>query len=178
MLRTPLNVEWLTSLKGVGEATALKLRERFESVEELAGAEPNRTAGDLKASRNAVYVAVLAARELLKQNQKNAPQSQPAATPSGPDLYDPDDPFYVVRHTQVDRFTKIATRVLVTPSVCPVCGYDAAEKMGAEGWDALDDVQKPTAQRLLEKHSEFHAPGEARLLRKSELPTMNLKPIG
>lgn len=177
MLRTPLTQDWLTSFNGVGPATATKLAEKYDSLEDLSRASAAQLAGDLKVSKTTISAVVRAARELLSTNRELAAEGK-LEPPEIPDEVEDDEEVYTIRKRAIDQFTVKRERVLVTPSVCVMCGYDAAQKMGAEGWDTLPEEMKLTARKLLQKHQELHTMGEVGVLRKSQLPSVSLRSVG
>ncbi len=179
MIETPLEESWLTEINGIGSATALKLLSKYDTVQALAAASPSLISTSLKIPNATAVLATISARDWLRENQQLAAEGEIDPAPKDADPVDPEgEELYVIRKRRIDPFTVVSERVLVTPSVCTMCGYDAAVAMGAEDWDTLPEANRVRAVSLLEEHKGRHTMGEVNLLRKKDLPTVSLRPIG
>lgn len=78
---------------------------------------------------------------------------------------------YIISTTPVDKFTKLRKRILLTPAVCEICGFDLLTRNELPAWDDLTPEEKQYAIKSIEEHKEkYHSTSNAQIVDEDELP--------
>lgn len=178
---TPLTKETLKSFHGVGGKSATLIAGVYDTVEELASADPKTLAGSLKIANFITKGAVMGARDLLRTNKEialgKAMDSTQPSMGSGKEDEPDEERLYVTRSIRLDPYTVKRFRIPVTESTCVLCGFDGAITMGAENYDEMNSDEQNTARQLLAKHLELHDNSQLSLIRESQMPKSTPQPV-
>ncbi len=82
---------------------------------------------------------------------------------------------FVLKEKKIDMFSILRTRVLLTPCVCEMCGFDLCETNGLGEYEELSVEEKARVKQALKKHKELHNPSEDRVVAEEDLPVMHLR---
>lgn len=78
---------------------------------------------------------------------------------------------FIIKTVFIDKYSKKASRIELTPSVCDTCAFDVAAK-DFGSWHKVPDDQKEIIKRALEVHKkEVHTLAEQRIVDEDQLPT-------
>lgn len=178
---TPLTKETLKSFHGVGGKSATLIAGVYDTVEELASADPKTLAGSLKIPNFITKGAVMGARDILKTNKEIALGKAMTSTQPAMGSGENDEPdterMYVTRSVRLDPYTVKRFRIPVTESTCVLCGFDGAITMGSESYDGMNEEEKAMARQLLNKHLALHDNSQLSLIRESQMPKSTPKPL-
>lgn len=81
---------------------------------------------------------------------------------------------WIIKPTQIDKFTILRKRVLITGCVCEDCGFDFCERNGFPPWDDLDSGQRAVVKQALVEHRKLHSVAENQIITEDDPVQNNL----
>lgn len=78
---------------------------------------------------------------------------------------------YIINSKQIDKVTVLRKRVLLTPAVCDICGFDLCEANKLKPYAEMSPAEQKAAREAIDEHkSRFHAPATAQIVEEDQLP--------
>ena len=170
-----------TVLAGVSKEIDEAIKKNYESLEELSDVNLD----DLRKIRGVgskLSIKILEhTRELLADIKKKREKSETNIV-SGPLKVGSDEPTkedeisegeerrYVLVEKKIDKFNYKRTRILLTPAVCPKCGFDVIETNKLVPYAELSQGDQRLVRDALKQHiNNYHATAEDKILTESQM---------
>jgi predicted Zn-ribbon and HTH transcriptional regulator len=79
---------------------------------------------------------------------------------------------YITKHTQIDKFTIKAERVLITPAVCDKCGFDVSQRNNLGNYDEMTPIMQQQVKDAIAEHKNLvHTTAQDLVVSEDQLPT-------
>ena len=83
---------------------------------------------------------------------------------------------YIIKKVEVDNFTVVRKRVLLTPAVCNQCAFDICEHHSLGDYEELDPKTKLQIKQAINQHKILYHPASSKhIVSAREMLTSNLK---
>lgn len=79
---------------------------------------------------------------------------------------------YIIKETQIDKFTIKRERVKITPAVCDKCGFDVSLRNNLGKYEDMTPVMRQQVQDAIAEHKKLvHTVAEDLIVSEDQLPT-------
>jgi predicted Zn-ribbon and HTH transcriptional regulator len=79
---------------------------------------------------------------------------------------------YIIKSTQIDKYSVKRERVKITPAVCDKCGFDVSIRNGLGDYESMSEAMRDQVKNAIAEHKTLvHTAAQDLIVSEDELPT-------